>query len=269
VPNIQPTRLKLETARLAEKYRQPGEFIHELHNLLDFYADRTKRPGAVVEPPPLFDAYLPPKQVLRQIEQELFPFVSTDAEAFLKLIQALWEEPILEFRLLAITLLGQLPSNILDEHINLSNDWVQGGLEDRLSNALITQGLINIRQKDHQVYLSLVEGWITSPDGATQQIGFQALIPIIEDDSFDNLPVIFRIMTPFMRVAPPIVRPDILRVLTTLARRSPHETAFILRKNLNAPDNPDTTWLVRKLISEFPLDLQESLRAEGKNAQNM
>jgi len=60
MPAIHPARMKIQVARLGEKIRQPEVFVRELHNLLDFYADRTHRPGQFGEPPPLLAIIKPP-----------------------------------------------------------------------------------------------------------------------------------------------------------------------------------------------------------------
>jgi len=67
-------------------------------------------------------------------------------------------------------------------------------------------------------------------------------------------------LSPFLRTAPLPIRPDVLDVVAGLARRSPRETAFMLRQNLEAPDNPDTSLLIRQSLPHFPKDIQESLR---------
>ncbi len=38
----------------------------------------------------------------------------------------------------------------------------------------------------------------------------------------------------------------------------------LLRQNLTAPDNPDTPWLIRQVLDEFPVETQAGLRAAMK-----
>jgi hypothetical protein len=71
-------------------------------------------------------------------------------------------------------------------------------------------------------------------------------------------------ITPFLRVAPPRLRPDIVLNLIELAHISPNETAYHLRQNLYAPDNPDTAWLIRQVINEFPEELRNNLKLSVK-----
>ena len=53
MPAIQLTRLRLQTAGLAESFANPQAFVRGLHDLLDYYADRTHRPGQSGAPAPL------------------------------------------------------------------------------------------------------------------------------------------------------------------------------------------------------------------------
>ena len=75
--------------------------MRSLHHLLDFYADRARRPGQSGKPAPLIDAYKVHPPVLRHILQELIPLAAENPDAGLALCDALWEQPYLEFRLLA------------------------------------------------------------------------------------------------------------------------------------------------------------------------
>ena len=50
-------------------------------------------------------------------------------------------------------------------------------------------------------------------------------------------------------------------LLIALARRSPKETAYSLRQILDAPEAPETAWLIRQVMRYFPAETQDSLRA--------
>jgi hypothetical protein len=73
-------------------------------------------------------------------------------------------------------------------------------------------------------------------------------------------------VTPYLRIIQPALRPDVLVVVRTLIRCSPAETAYLLRQNLAVPDNPDTAWLIRQVVGEFPSEIQSGLRKAMKEA---
>jgi hypothetical protein len=68
------------------------------------------------------------------------------------------------------------------------------------------------------------------------------------------------LLTPYVRVIHSRLRPALLSVLDALIERSPQETAYFLRQNLSTPESIDTPWVIRKLLRQFPREVQDSLR---------
>jgi hypothetical protein len=262
MPAIQLARLKIQAAQLAEHFANPVLYARSLHDLLDYYADRAYRPGQTGEPPPLLTAYSVPPQVIRQILKELTPFAAQDRPAALALCDALWSEPYFEFRLLAASLLGEISPHPPEEILARVKAWAVPSTEIRLLAALFTIGLSWFRQDLPELYLRQVEAWLASAEVFSQHLGLQALGPLATAQGFDNLPVLFRLLAPLVRSAPMQLRPDLLDVVQGLARRSPQETAYFLRQNLEIKtDNPGTAWLARHSLASFPVEVQTSLRA--------
>jgi hypothetical protein len=267
MPAIQPTRLKHQVVKLGESYRQPDIFIRILHHLLDGYADRTYRPGQTGKPAPLLKAYNSPSRILQQIGKELTPLIIADQISALELCDALWNEPYLEFHLLAASLIGKIPPTPAEPILQRINNWVKTGPEDKILDTMFKEGLSSLRHDTPSWYLKLCEGWLTSSNISTQLLGFRAIMSLMNEPPLETLPGLFKILTPYIRVAPPAIRPYLIMLLRQLIRCSPHETAYLLRQNLGAPDNPDTTWIIRQLLDEFPVDIQGSLRAAQREKQ--
>lgn len=261
MPAIQPARLKQQAALVAEHFDNPVAFVRSLHHLLDFYADRVKRPGQSGAPPPLLRAYNVRPPVLRQILQELLPLAEEDPQAGLALCEALWEQPYLEFGLLAAGLIGQIPPRPPEPVLERIAAWLKSNPEQRLIVALLNQGLARLRQEDSQTLIALVESWLADENLFTRQLGLQALLPMVADLGFENLPAFYRLIQPLARSVPPLLRPDLLEVLAALAQRSPKETAYFLRQSLAMPHASDTPWLIRQSLRAFPLEIQDSLRS--------
>lgn len=268
MPAIQPARLKIQAAQLAEQFGQPAAFVRGLHTLLDFYANRIYRPGQSGKPAPLLAAYNVPPPVLRQIAQENTPRARQDLGAALNLCQALWKEPFLEFRQLAAILLGQAPPAPPAPLLERLEEWIHTVPEERLLSTLLENGLIRLRLETPEALLQLIAGWLGAHEALSRQAGLRALLPLLADDSFQNLPAIFRLVGPYLRNTPAVVRPDVLNVLSALARRSPQETAFVLRESLATADNADSAWLTRQILNEFPPSQQESLRLALRPAKS-
>jgi hypothetical protein len=260
MPAILPARLRQQAALLVKHFYNPAAFARSLHHLLDSYADRVQRPGQAGDPPPLLAAYKVRPPVLRQILLELAPLARDDPESGLALCDALWEQPYLEFRLLAASLLGLIPCSPAEPVLARLQAWIRPGIEARLVDALFTQGLACLRQKDPVALVGLAEVWLKDKDLFYQQTGLRLLLPLIDDPQFENLPVFYRLIFPLTRSAPARLRPDLLDVLAALAHRSPNETAYFLQQTAVMPNSPDTAWLIRQSLHEFPEKMQEGLR---------
>lgn len=264
MPAIQPARLKQQSARLVEQFSQPGVFVRQLRTLFELYADHTHRPGQAGDPPALLAAYKTPPPVMRQVNQDLRPLANSEPTAALALCDQLWQEPFLEMRLLAIWLLGQIPITHIEPVLHRLNAWGCSGAEERLVAALLEHGTACIRQEAPARLLELSKDWLQTPQITVQQLGLRILIPLIADPSFEALPTIFQIITPYLRLAPPRLRTDIVEVLDALALRTPQETAYILKQNLTSPENIDTAWLARQVLKSFPPATQDGLRTALK-----
>jgi hypothetical protein len=266
VPAIQTARLRQQSAMLAEHFSDPPAYVRSLHYLLDYYADRARRPGQSGRPAPLINAYQVHRPVLRIILQELVPLAQKDPEQGFALCDTLWNESYLEFRMLASMLIGQMPVVITDELIRRIHQWITADLDVQLLDVILMDGLIRLRKERPLVMINLIQDWLNLSDNFYRQLGLRALLPAISDPGFENLPIFFRMIQPFMGNTPSGLRPDLLEVLTALAHRSPQEAAYFLRQCLDAQSVTDTPWLIRQILSEFPTDIQVNLRQSVRRA---
>lgn len=265
MPAIYPARLRKQVAMIAEHFDQPAAFVRSLHHLLEFYADRAHRPGKSGEPAPLLDAYNVRPPVLREIVLSLAQRIKNEPDAGLVLCDALWEQKYLEFRILAVKMLGLVPPQSTSQDIVERVDcWAKEAHEEQIKVILLNEGLASLRKEEAEQFFRLVKNWLESEDPAHQSLGLSALMPVIADSDFKNLPLFFRMAQPFCRVAPSSIRPALLDLLAALANRSPQETAFFLRQTLEMPNSPDTAWLIRHVAAEFPEEFQEGLRAAAR-----
>jgi hypothetical protein len=262
MPAIQLARLKHQTVELAEKYSDPKAFVHGVHELMEYYADRAFRPGLAGEPQPLLPTYHVPKPVLRQVILELSPFLDSDRQAILALAEALWGEAHLECKLLAASILGKIPPEPPEEILERVGSWATLRSDDRVLDALVGEGLARLRDEKPGAYLQQIETWLAAGGVFEHRLGLKALFYLLGAQSFENLPFLFRLLGPIVREASLKLRDDLLSVVALLARRYPNETSFFLRESLKIQsDNPGTGWVIRNSIRWFPPDNQASLRA--------
>ncbi|MDX1437810.1 MAG: DNA alkylation repair protein, partial [Anaerolineales bacterium] len=191
MPAIQPELLKRQTAQITEKYDQPEKFVRALHNHLDWYSDRTRRPGLNSPPPPIMGTYRVPDQVIRELRRQLKPHAQADPPGSLALADALWEEDNLECRNLAIDLLSWAPAEPYEPLEQRLVQWADPLEEADVLARLFTLGVTRYRRETPDRFMRLAKGWLTSNDPATQALGLQLLTGMVNDPEFTNLPVIY------------------------------------------------------------------------------
>jgi hypothetical protein len=252
MPAITPARLKIQVTQLVEGFGNPIEFVAELHDLLDFYADRTRKPGRGGPRMAQIRAYHVPKQVIRQIESLLTPKVAADEEAALALADSLWVEPWLECRLIGLYILWSVSLNPPGRIIDRIKKWGEEcGVDHQLDSSLAT-GLVQLRKDAPARFFSLLESWIQSPKLATRRLGLRVIPPLVSEPDFVNLPVIFRLLLPFMQKEDLITDADLIAAISALAKRTPKETAYFLKQSLSLSDQPGVDVFIRRILDSFP-----------------
>lgn len=266
MPAIQPALLRKQAAELAGHFEDPPAFIRLLHHLLEFYADRSRHPGQTGAPPPMIAAYKVRPPVLRMILHELTPLATGNAQQGLALCDALWEEPYLEPRLLAAMLLGLIPPDPPAQILDRIQVWLKPDLEFTLIEAVMENSFAGLQREQPRSIVRLIQDWLALKDPFYKQLGLRALLPLIENPEFQNMPVFYRLIQPLASSVPSALKPDLLDVLAALARRSPQETGFFLQQTLAMPNSRDTAWLIRQSLSAFPTELQQTLRTAERQS---
>src|SRR5512139_3015113 len=109
MPAIDLARLRKQAARLADFFILPEEFVRHLHEMLDFYVNRSLRTVENVAPGSILSTYRTPPIVIRQIELEVSSLAGENSSQALDLADRLWDEGYLEMHMLAAFLLGRIP----------------------------------------------------------------------------------------------------------------------------------------------------------------
>lgn len=258
MPAIDLARLKKQTARLADLFGQPAEFLREHREILDYYVNRTLR-TTTVAPSSVLPTYRTPTVVLRHIENELALVAERQPIQALELADALWDEGWLETRLLAAYLLGRIPPQE-ERLLARLTAWTQAVRDPSVRAALLTTSLTRLRKETPDLFLILVKEWLHPARQRMWSNGIQALVPLIESPDFDNLPPIFELVEPAIKAAPAALQFDLQELITVLYQASPDETAYFLQQILKGTKSPLPAVALRRMSPELPADLQVSLR---------
>lgn len=261
MPAVQLNRLKTQINNLAWKFTRPREFQSELRELLEFYGDRTFRPGKESPSARLPASYRVPALVLSQIEQGLAPLCRENPQAALGLIETLWSDPYLEPRLLAALLLGKIDPEPPEVITGCLQRWCQPECEPVSLSALLEHGTYRLRREQSVHWFELLHFWLADKNPAVQKIALRAMLHAIRDREFENLPPLFRMVEPLLKSPLPILQTEIVEILQALANRSPVEAAYLLRQALAASNHPLTVRIVRRLLPLFSPEEQNRLRS--------
>jgi len=259
MPAIDLTRLRKQAARLADFFFLPDEFMKHLREILEFYVNYTLRTVENVAPGSNLKTYRTPPAVLTQIQNELRLKAEENSHFALELADILWDEGALETRLLASYLLGRIPPQE-ERLLPRITAWTQQIRDPEVRVALLTTSLTRMRKETPNQFLALVREYLHPERSRSWSNGVQALIPMIADSDFENLPAIFDIVEPIVEEAPSTLQYDLTDLIVALYRASPNETVFMLKHVLNTTENQMTAITLRRISPDFPPPLQKDLR---------
>jgi hypothetical protein len=266
MPAVELVRLQNDTQRLLELFHQPDAFVLRLQELLDFLSDHTARAGQSGAPRPLMRAYNVPRHLLAYITREACRRAGSEPPAALALIQALWAPEYLELRLMAAAMLGSLPARPPEPVLAVVDGWLAGSPEQRLLQAILTDGLAAVRREQPQALLAKIDGWVNGSRRYLRKTGLACLAILAESDSVELPPQVFDLLQPLVYQLPDELKQDVLELVRSLAQRLPAETAFLLRQGLDTPNNAKATWVLRNAMDSFPEGMQPDLRQALRNA---
>jgi hypothetical protein len=262
MPAIDLARLRKQAARLADFFFLPDEFLKHLHEMLDFYVNRSLRTVDNVAPGSILSTYRTPPLVIRQIELELAEVASQNPSQALDLADMLWDQGYLEMHMLAAYLLGRIPpqEEQQDRLLARLTAWTSQVRDSNVRSALLTTSLSRVRREAPTQFLQLIGEWLHPGRTRTWSNGIQALLPLIADPYFENLPPVFDLVEPVVEAAPPTIQLDLEELILALYKASPSETTFFLRQVLSNSDNPMTAITLKRISPSFPPELQTELR---------
>lgn len=261
MPAISPVKLKKQLANLAGKFDNPTQLTRSIIKLLEYYSERTYSPGHLGTPPSLLKSLNVSKTVIVRITQELVPLVSHSHEKGLQLIDELWQESIFETHLLAIYLLGHSPTKPSSTILDRVNLWADSTYDDLLITALATKGLNRLGSEIPDVFVSQLESWLASSKQIHNQLGLRALLKLISQNDLEHLPRHYQYISPFISSVPHQLKQDVISVIKLMTQKSPRETSKFLLHNLKSSQENDTAWIIRQVLDEFPVDIQNILRS--------
>ena len=260
MPAVQLARLRTQVDQLVWQFTRPQDFQRGLKNLLEMYAEWSYHPGEAIEPGSLLPTYHVAPLLLHQVEQQLTRQCQEMPAAALALADMLWQDEYFEPRLLAAFILGQIPLKPAEEITRRIKAWSDPSLDKQIQEAIFSQAALRLRRENNAAWMEIISEWITASQVPAQVMGLRALVSLLEDREFEDLPGAFSILQPLMVTVPSRLHSELLVVLQAMVRRSPVETTHFLRQALSSTSSPIPARLVRQILPTLSPEMQASLR---------
>ncbi|HWQ46677.1 MAG TPA: DNA alkylation repair protein [Longilinea sp.] len=260
MPAAQLSRLRIQINDLAGNFNQPAEFLRGLKTLLDWYSDRVYHPGQAVPNDLIIPHYHLPALILRQLRLDLLPIAQVNAASTLAICDKLWSEEYYEIRLMATYFLGVCPLDPVEEVTQRLIKWCKPNIEKIILPHSILDASARLRKEQPEIWLALARQWLKDADILQQRIGLQSLLPLISDEEYHNLPLIYEALIPTCRQAASPILSELSLCLQGLLKRSPVETSVFIQTCLEPPTSPAFLRLIRRLLPSFPPTWQAELR---------
>jgi hypothetical protein len=202
--------------------------------------------------------------VTRQLELDLKPLIKENPQAALALADELWKDDYFEMRQVAIFILRMLPLETPDPVVSRLQKWLSPRVDRGLSRRLLSTGTRQLQDQFPRAWESLIQSLLESDEPELTALGIRGLAEGLQNPHFQNLPAVFRLVSPFIQNPQRDLQNELIHLIEVLAQDAPTETGFFLQQALSISEEPATTRLIKRCLKFFPekeqATLTESLR---------
>ncbi|HSR48710.1 MAG TPA: hypothetical protein VLL77_12080 [Anaerolineales bacterium] len=255
MPAIDQARLDRQIQDIVAAFGDPARLRYRVLDLFEFYASRV-RPATPASGAGVLPSLGVPAPVLRAVEAALRARALDDRLAAGMAAEALWTGPVVESRLVAITLLEIQPPEDLPPWVEA---WAQTAGDASLLERLAGGPMRIVHRLAPERFWEATGANLASGHGAVVILGVRSLEASIDDMDAGELPRAFEAlggMTP--PEAGEAWRAEVALV-RALARRSPPETAQFLVDQIEQA-RPGATRIARQMLEAFPALERDALR---------
>ena len=264
---INPAKLKMQVAALGELISQPERFTARLHELLSFYSARIRQ-TRLANTSQILKTYQAAKPVILALENEIAEKLKDEPEAGFTLLDRLWEEYWVEFRQLAIHVLGLLPSDQPDRIIHRAQAWLEDCSSEDIRRLIMTRGMSRLANARPQESLQFIDELISSGSNENLQAALFGLEFYAKNPSYLNLPLLFNYLSKILLAETSGLSKEISALLRILASRSEQETTYFLLNQLSPDHNPRILRVIRQVMDNLSPDNQDLLREKIETYRN-
>lgn len=258
MPAIDPGKLAGELDDLVGLVHDPDDTTHAVLDLLDYYADRTRRPK-LASAADIARRFGVPGPVLRQVTRRVAEAARNLPDDGDRLADALWEADFRETRLAAAAIFEDredegVPAWV-EEHARQCSDSV-------VLNALGAKSLRTWRTVRPEAFLDRIWDWM---DGSDRRLIAAACISLgaaIAEPEYRVGPGVFQGLERRLGVLAGRARAALTELLRQLGARSPAEAAQMLKDHIKHGDGHRTVAsVIRASLTAYPTRQRKVLEA--------
>jgi hypothetical protein len=258
MPAVNPRRLSRELDSLVDLIGDPDETARACLNLLDLYADRTRRP-TLTTTADLARKFGAPGPVIRELSHRLAQSARTLPDEGERLAGVLWNAGYRETRLAAAAIYAQRA----DEQVPA---WVEARARECRDSvvlkALAAQSLRAWCESDIDAFLDWVWHWLDDADSRLHRVALLSLGEALRRPAFPLEPRIFQALNTRLDDLTDGSRRALGDLLRLMAGRSPAETAKLLEDHLkDAHRHRHLLTVVKGVLPHFPQRQRSLLEA--------
>lgn len=260
MPAIQIERLNEQIRSILDSKLPADLFLESLQSFMEVHANRAFRPGLEVQHAHPIESYQLAPVIKQQLQLHMIQLTKTNPVLTIEYADLIWHHPYVEMKELAAMIIGALPINYSDAVFERISNWSMSDKEVLVRKILFDKGTTSIRQHNNNEWIEIIKVWLESGNNSRITAGLLAIQVIINDQQFENLPVIFNMIHPLFDIQNEPAMNALLGVVKILGLRSPHETFYMLRSLvLNEPTKRRNRF-VRRCFAYLARSQQKELR---------
>jgi hypothetical protein len=245
----------------------PGPIFREnFKSLLEVHANLAYRAGQDIQRKSSISKYHLAPIVTHYIQNQFSALAKNKPELALEYADQLWTQNFYEMKYFAAIILGSLSKAMEPEILNRFIEWGSKTTEKEFHQVLFHFGSQNIRQSSTNKWLETIQIWVDSSEIVNAITAIYALQTLVSDTTFQNLPKVFKMITPLFSIKNRKITATLTSLIEDLADINPVETAHYLSNLLLSSSNATPRQIVRKNLKFFPPSDQKKLRFALSNA---
>jgi len=260
MPAVNPTRLRFQISEVMSFFHAPNDFHRQLSNLFNLYANRALHSGDSTLIKPLIPMYQLPPPVFRQLELDIKPHINDDPRAALVLADELWQDAYFEVRRVSIYILGHVPVTEPEPVVTRLKTWLTPDLDRMLTSYLFSTGTLRLQETFPDKWEAFIQSYLSKSDPDLSALGIKGLTEAVRKTTFNNLPAIFNLISPFLRNPKGKQIQELFRLIEAMIDYSPKETTYFLKQALSVSTSNDLTRFIKQNLTQFPVAVQQELK---------